>query len=1372
MERYRKTIRWVLLLILLFGCSYPGIALHEYYEQNGDCYVLVGDGPQCAVYSLNNLETPHPGVASLWNLEWDNASQSAYGITAHQTWTASTSQKRIYVFAGADTGLASYSGLTSRRVIVTPTPNAPVPTDIDYEPTTIVHRYHNQPGDSPTGAGNHTTTDYCTSLTNIFGGTCYPCSVIPDADPSNPGYYLVPAGQWYHSLDHPVRSPYVYGWENYTTPGYWVHYVCRENVSVNERDLKLHCINRNTSTVNPSGYPQDIAIVRLGEIGTMDQRGECVDGCITAVDDIELPPKDVPILDCAYSSIGKSYLYQREPHAASYSLQGVDGNSHVVGDPGDLTTRFIGVSSKDFAGDYVYALGTATVQGWLDDANMDMTISGLQDIAVSDQWWQTGGIVYAFDKENDLVFQFVRDETSSSPTVPLPISLASMPFKVDSISADGFGHLYMIRTQIEPMDHTTFTADDAYTYVGPTWVGGAGDKKYTAHFKQGFFKTVFKRNYYNRNVDPISGRIWIGDNRYTREFYVASSADVIDRTSWALFGGFTKLTTDPNDNYYVEVAVINSATPPEVTGNRDGLCDMNGPMVSDFLAGTIDFATPIDPLDTSFYKVYEEGVYTFLVENFPTFDAHGVNITVDAPDKDGDGRQGSFVSTIDKSSVKYYWKLIQEYNAASEPVSLADGLMFDSTLVSPGYGSSPVYSNYFTPGQYKIGVKTTFRWYDYDQLAPGSLAASRSIALQPERTAVGEDADNYSWAYFTVVGGNPPPPGSGGAILLSGIPATGTLDPATFYYEPMAVDPVTIPSFVIPDLVGCMADLADGATWSFAMRESHEYIASWGMDRLASMAYPTPPLPSGTAQVFPDSVRWTAPAVFTWQSLLTRNSEEIFNRVVTTSVATLTPDQVRYLFPVPSQPEGYSLTCTGFRQGQADVWIITGWHPPDANGIEYPIKTLSTGFPLNIEMTAAANIIVKDRVGPMETLPDPVDPTLLAKGVFNKDTFIFGTTGETLAQVEGKTNPDYLEFVVADNNPFGNAETGTFLDFADPYHSNKGLDLTVNHNFTTRFGRIRFTNQLPITKTNTACRSDPDQVNTNVNYDVFQGDVAYTDFGGVDLPWLSAADARKAFSYRKYTMKVASVGFFLDNGQPELNYTYANNSTGYVNPFFGLITRDAANNQSATDSLLMPGQLVIRDNDRPNMFLQVRDLKYNAPIWLPTNFVPEVYGDWRCLSTTDKNNGLDVWNAPVSPGIGSIHSSHKSDAVLTRFLTFGGDNVLEVGVPFFASHHVVDNIGDCQVTLFELRGMDNAIPGDWESSGDDTISYIFRKATTATNRYKIKLKAQDNALDWPSDNNDPTAASPRPNEREMECDLTVYDSGLDIRVIDRSHQRR
>ena len=88
-----------LAILMLMGGISTAWALHPYYEQNGDCYLMIGEGPQRKVWALNNLTT---GVAAGLYDPYD-----AYGIAASQKWDGAQSLKDLFTFAGTESALTA-----------------------------------------------------------------------------------------------------------------------------------------------------------------------------------------------------------------------------------------------------------------------------------------------------------------------------------------------------------------------------------------------------------------------------------------------------------------------------------------------------------------------------------------------------------------------------------------------------------------------------------------------------------------------------------------------------------------------------------------------------------------------------------------------------------------------------------------------------------------------------------------------------------------------------------------------------------------------------------------------------------------------------------------------------------------------------------------------------------------------------------------------------------------------------------------------------------------------------------------------------------------------------------------------------------------
>lgn len=104
------------------------------------------------------------------------------------------------------------------------------------------------------------------------------------------------------------------------------------------------------------------------------------------------------------SPFGRTYLYSRTQTSTTdgkIEMGGIEvspTSPNVIGFINDLSTQWVGVSTKSKSEDYIYLLGTRTIKSWLDDYNIKVPSLAITSVAVSDQWWLDGGIIYAYDK--------------------------------------------------------------------------------------------------------------------------------------------------------------------------------------------------------------------------------------------------------------------------------------------------------------------------------------------------------------------------------------------------------------------------------------------------------------------------------------------------------------------------------------------------------------------------------------------------------------------------------------------------------------------------------------------------------------------------------------------------------------------------------------------------------------------------------------------------------------------------------------------------------------------------------------------------------------------------------------------------------------
>jgi len=1344
-KHYLLVLATVLLFVIGHGTALAeDPTLHPFFAQNGDCYMLVGDGPYRGVYAMNNLTT---GVVKKLYDPFD-----AYGIVAAQSYSGSTIQKWLYTFASTETGWENFTGLAERRVVDNATWNTYPP---DVVPPYIVHRWHGSPFNSPTGRGNHPQS----TLNWKFSGFDYPCSQVPAGVPGKPGYHYVQMGRFYHSMDRPVKSPYTYG--GYYGPGYWVHWVVRENSLVKYRNLSLWEYNV-TSKTGPS-KKSDLPKVKIQEKLTLDKRGECVDGCISQSDGEVLPGGMTPYLDTAYAStINKSYLYSREPNLTTYTLYGyVSGKDILIGKPEDLTTKFIGVSSSKWAGaSYLYCLGKATINKWMKDAAAPdaMLVNEITDLAVSDQWWLTGGIVYVYDKSKKKVYKFVRNE-GAKPGIPEEISVADNGIAPDSIGADGFGHLYMVKTEIIPQKTADFKPVDAYTVEPNTmW-----PDRYRAYFRQGVYKTIYKRDYYTKAINPVPGKLLLGYNQFYRDFMTKTLAD---KSSWVWLTNLTQYGPVIQSEYRTELAVINSATPPEVT-NTNAICDVVGPMK---IVGT-SVVYEKKP------EYNEDEFYVFDVENSPVFDVNGVNTGNYGKDIDDDNRIGCFPSTTHGPSIVYLWKVIQLKDRFGNEV-------YNEIMNQEKDGTSGAYRmvSSFPGGEYKVGVKVRYKYYDYTKLNPGDMADKKDTVLTSFYTAKGEDDKDYAWTSFVVKYYPPPPDPKGEGVVMSGKPTTPTA--TTYTYRPTAaeaavkaygwIDPTPTapkhPKYVFKE---------NSTNWSFKIRDSLTNI-NGGLDRIAQMKLAEPPHPNPSdPKIIPGSIKWigSAPS-YSWTSDIKWINGEGMNVRVENNREYITTGEIAKLFRVPSQPEAYKLTVRGSRAYEYRQFFF------DFVKNEWRDESV----PKVISIEATCYVYVTDETGPAISFSNPFyDPASPKPGIpetskafFCSADVLYGTTGETLANTAGKTNPEKIEFVVADNNPNASMPKATYTD--QFFTENK-----MNHNTDLMFARFHYAaahGMVPIGLETAASphlswynyKSLP-YTNPSANDTTYcrlaAANVSKADFEKISWIPAAATQYNPSFSYRKYSMKTSDLTHYSTddtkkNYFPAMDSIYANNIADYKNLEYGLFWQEPSNKKWTTGAFCKGGELVVIDNDRPNAFVKFLDLKYDNEEYVgPGPLKSEAWGKWHNLFG-------DVTNGPLAlkgtiTGISNTFKQNTMDLIKTEFYRTGSkDNSrLEVDVPAFFSVLASDNTGGFTISEFSIK-KEGALSGNEEFfvTGNEQ-KHLFRDP----GKYVVRVVLEDTALGWPKVIAQPvTSAAKNFNRRELEFTLEVLATRLDVRILERQRE--
>ncbi|NLF95760.1 MAG: hypothetical protein GX569_03415 [Candidatus Riflebacteria bacterium] len=1451
-----KVLAGVFIFLLITGGSFAEeIRLHPFYEQNGDCYLLVGEGSERAVWALNNLTT---GISQKLYDPFE-----AYGLTASQKWnyTSEVAEKDLFTFSGVEGDLTPLTGTkVQRRIIMSATTNI---YGFNEVPPATVHRFHGQPNASPTGRGNHPSG----TISALFGGIDYPCNRVPEAVSGMPGYYWYPVGQgFYHAADVVVWSNWTYGGANrralnnpppvseqynQRTDGYpptrgpwaaccagnrpqngwirggWVRRLIRENLFGAYRNLKLFRYRIDSGATSPTRV-RDVANVLARVTGTMDMNGECCDGCIARVDGAAMPGVPSPHLSCVYSAIvDRTYLYRRDQGSTQFTLDGVNLNDRLVGVGSDTTCKFLGISSRNETGNYVYLLGLNQINNWLTAANAPagMLLNELSDVAVSDQWWQTGGIVYAYDATKGTVYRFVRNETGDNG-IPTEIDVQTDGILPDKIGADGFGSLYLMRTEYEPASTSAFVAGtQTRSYLSDILAGGI--ERYRAEFEQKVYKSVFVRDYYTGAINRIPGRVLLGTNVYYRDFFASDPADI---STWAWVSPYGQFAPIVDANVKTELGVINSPTPPR-PGNLDAQTDVWGPLV----LGGSGFSDAVKEPDGS---LPDDNDYWFMVENAPSPDANEVNIG-NVGDNPNGGPVGQFPTTIQFSSVKFYWKIVQTHNrfGETEPATILD---------MESEGSSGDYLLLFPPtaGTFKVGVKVIYRYYDYTKLPVGALSNRKGDVLyppldQPPLVAAGDPGESgYAWSEpFTIKIVTPPEnPGDRG-IIMSGICEDGSVGSDMLVnYRPgpqhvlgfgcanagwdnntcghaqcnPATTTLPVPRFVIDgkSLVPQPPEYDkttetwkkvysdDAVHWSLRLRESN-YNLSRGVDRIASMTATEPPRPNDP-DLIEGTLVWAGGPSVTWTAELLRGSETVVNKQQVTSSPLLNLTQLRSLFPVPSEPASYTLNVEFTRTYRYEVWQEI---PRYIDG--ELVGSLRVRIPraVHMKITGGAEILVTDNTPPATHLSNPEGADAdVVEAFFVSNPILYGTTGEPLWATENPkaANPSTLMFVVADNNPmanqnFANGGYDSFHASVASVKARTGINFKSSNqiatfSYQTRFGLM----PPPVVKDEVETE---DMKKLRRHYTTGFGEASKVTAahvtGETQFNTLTGTTGKycKAFSYRVYTINLSDVEHFskelVDSGgtwdytgawNPNMHPDHANNSSDYRSLMYGLGWNEACYASPTNILMVEPqqvGQIIVRDNDRPNVFIAARhdkkpDQAYRSPSNIKENTLPAKWVQYaNGLMPGAVNNGPESWEADdISVAFDSRFRMVATMSVTNVLFPEGDD--LEVDVPVRFDLITADNAGDVATVSYKLYDANDVLL--YDSTDSSALQYIFREP----GEYKILAEVEDNAVSWPGNPavylpdgaGDPLVTNEK-NNRKVQAVFKVVPTRLDYRVIER-----
>lgn len=212
----------------------------------------------------------------------------------------------------------------------------------------------------------------------------------------------------------------------------------------------------------------------------------------------------------------------------------------VKGYRNNTDSQWIGISLKDTNSDFVYALGNTGLKSLYENTvpNGNARNFEFTAVTVSNQWDQKGGIIYAYEKKNNMVYRFTCDDVSgNNATINLAennsweaINVSqiiselggdSVNACVDDIKADGFGSLYLGVSF--PSVNAGFDARKAIRPTQGNWVpvhfhaGEHSDEKGTnieVIYPVDYGKYIFKKEYNSELITEV-GHKALGTTYYS-----------------------------------------------------------------------------------------------------------------------------------------------------------------------------------------------------------------------------------------------------------------------------------------------------------------------------------------------------------------------------------------------------------------------------------------------------------------------------------------------------------------------------------------------------------------------------------------------------------------------------------------------------------------------------------------------------------------------------------------------------------------------------------------------------------------------------------------------------------------------------------------
>lgn len=1431
--------RGLLLLAGLLSLVLPATAqLAREYMRNGEAYLLVGHSDPAfrGVYRVNNpagepdgnplgrLYDPRDSYGIVVDLNrqvYTFSSNAAPSYTFDPSWMLS---RRLKVPGGislygahCDTRKSYYvstDGVTynqSNQPVYTTTGPMGNETGVSDGNSNIAWQWSGQVRVTHKGAGSWyimKTAVFCDTNCIYTNGhnDQYWCHFVPV---DGAGYGNVPNGAWWQS-----RDPDPHG-----RPGnlfYWD----RAFRKYTRYDLMRWNKSLGVQGGGAPVYPQYVkkADEIYDEIVKRSRISACMNCvCVNGSNDNSFPtaPKYVWL---AMSPFGRTYLYSRTQTSTT------DGQirlnevpmalpaQNVIGLVNHLSTKWVGVSTRDSGSDYVYLLGTQLIRNWLTAYNINVPADfDINAVSVSDQWWLEGGIVFAYDKNNGYVYQFMRFDQGGANTCKAKPTSRYIGSDVDDVKADGFGNCYFSKTTEQPAD-AAIGWSDATNFV---LAGISGGRHYAyLYYDQKVFKTVYCSELGSTNINQV-GQVWIGNNRWRRLFSVPSTRWPLltmsnlqaesGTANWLWHGGNeqTYFVAEPGRN---QLGVINVATPPKVekVDGRTGGVDIVG--------RNVYTNQPVPSYPNWASTQIQSGLYDFSVENNPEWNGR---INVRTPGKsawegdvNGNGWNGGFVSSVknltahmtESPDVLYTWRIFKIQNDYEQPLAPAQ-------LVKEAIDSqTPSIRCFLYPGAYQIHLSAKFRWYNYEALQFGSTVASLADALRPagggfEIASAPPFPDPLNLLRPQHFPGfvNPPPNTAVMALRVKPgiVPDTGVYR-ATIQKHPTVLTP---PLPTVPPTTG-FANPSGIAQFPRYHVASQAQVHWWRVDPAGTLVAPNGTnvsmnifwnLPTNPdPHIVPGSLRWVGPAQMDWNFSVRMPNGSAYTPLETSRYTDETQKNTAITFGLdfPTDPRVGSLSCRLYREWRYER------HKYDSEGQWLYDETVAS----TVMALADVSLLVLDTEPPTVHLVNgrsilPVNPLYL------------GTTYGTLNEVNthaGYTNPASFSIVVRDNNPFANLNEVCPI----PIHKH---DRSTRLNATLFFerGGKSLAPQVPLPAVTAptyasakrlfdyytsppvgpfSANTTPDIVGTAWNMHM-GGGFNPRALMRQPLPYNPGATSSEIL----YVLKVADWEYFQDNttdptaldASRRFPANFANNSTNYNDagalgaPHPGYAMMFSCVDSSGNVALIggLPrrhhlGNIWVRDTLRPVIKATIRDYINSFPpetclFGIDPYLAPIIRYDLLPTGPlwTPANTGV-FYNGPLGTVRGIPHGlvSPLPGGVATHPPT------IQEGMEVFLTMQASDNIATATTPQASMRVIGPVANSLFYERLANSISA--NTAQTYPNLrvllqqpgvYNVTLEAEDNALDY--------AGNKAQNRRQVDFGIIVSPARMDIRVIDRKQNR-